>query len=163
MKKTRTAEMIPPSVATHSPFTHLPNVVISPTPQVELAPTNPGFVKSLSSRMTLKHHSAQKTRSSNPSICSVEHSDRCRRKMSAPSSDNFSREVSMLGRVDEVMSRSDPGFSSENKKSHFSPVSKIALLSSFFEQKAQQHAEIRPMTNRRSALHGSTRDPRPNL
>lgn len=140
VKKTKTA---PISLASPTFGLISPSVLVSPP--VDDSSTSPGpyFVKSLTTSMTLDRRKGSKKLAAQPLSGAV--SPRTmERKLSSPGErtaptrsppicDKWS---CLVGK--NVMSKSDPGAGA--KKSPVAPISKIALLSSFFERKAKQAA-----------------------
>ncbi|KAL8593106.1 hypothetical protein ACOMHN_018032 [Nucella lapillus] len=140
VKKTKTAPIPPARSFQLGPIS--PSILVSPP--VEESTSSPGsyFVKSLTTSMTLdrrKSSKKQQTMAGNLSPRAPQ------RKISAPTEKPRERKSSVSGdnsprlvKKNIQMSRSDPGAGSRRAPS--APVSKIALLSSFFERKAKEAA-----------------------
>ena len=164
VKKTKTAP-ISPACPPHSVVGDSPSILISPP--VEESSTSPGpcFVKSLTTSMTLDRRKSSKKQPAQPLSGSISPRT-AQRKMSAVGERMSQRKSSPSGDepprllIKNVMSKSDPGAGA--KRPPAPPISKIALLSSFFERKAKQAAtgEKDPKFNL-ACMRGRSR--RPNL
>ncbi|XP_076449027.1 uncharacterized protein LOC143285548 isoform X2 [Babylonia areolata] len=151
MKKTKTAPIPPVRPFQIGPIS--PSILVSPP--VEESTTSPGpcFVKSLTTSMTLDRRKSGKKHHQPPAVSGTvsPHVPPLQRQKSSPgekATPTSQRKNSVSGisgdhsprlvKKNIQMSKSDPGAGS--KRAPSTPVSKIALLSSFFERKAKEAA-----------------------
>ena len=162
LKKTKTAPIAPPR-PTLTISGNSPSILVSPP--VEDSSTSPGpyFVKSLTTSMTLDRRKSNKKPPLQPLAGSISprSAQRNEKSKSAPRKASMSGDHSpRLIKKNIPMSKSDPG--SGSKRTAAPPVSKIALLSSFFERKAKEAAAgDKPLRFNLGWLTGRNR--RPNL